>query len=399
MEKIIKKKAELHLYYLCVAAVPLWIVWILFDYWFAIEQFYPFLVTRILGSLLSILLIINHYKKWVNVFSIQLIMFVFYNAILSYYVASVPEHALSSYFNGYMMVMIVVFFMLIIRFKDILWFSIQIVLAFIAILQFGDHSVMFVMANGGFSFLTIFVLMIFFAILRYRGVLRDVSLAVEIEKAKETEEMNKVLEAANKEKETLLQEIHHRVKNNLQLVSSMLSLQKSFTNDEKTKNILLDSKQRITTMSRIHETLYKSTNFSSIDMSTYITQLVEEIIALYNSNSKRNIILKLDLSPLHFNINTAIPVGLIINEMITNSIKHAFPNDKGTIWVTLKQVGKNTELTIKDNGKGFLEDFSVENSSSLGMELISTLTEQIDSELEVVSSSNSGVEYKIIIPS
>lgn len=323
-------------------------------------------------------------------------MFAFYNGILSYYISSVPESALTVYFNGYMMIMIVMYLVLIIRLKDILSFSILVVVSFISVVQWGDHDIISLMGHGGFSFLTIVVLMILFSILKWNGVLRDISLAVEIEKARETEILNKTLEAANKEKETLLQEIHHRVKNNLQLVSSMLNLQKNFVEDEKTKAILQDSQQRVTSMSRIHETLYQSKNFSSINIADYVKKLAEEIIDLYPTPKKELITLQFDLEHVHFGINDAIPIGLIVNEILTNSVKHAFPNNQsGTIHIQLKKFEKEMILEIGDDGIGFNKDIET-SKESLGKELISTLSDQIDAQLTI--QSENGVQYRIKVP-
>jgi two-component sensor histidine kinase len=392
---IIQDRAEKHLFYLCIAAAPLWLAWILFDYWFAPEAFYPFLLTRFAGSLISLLLILNHYRQWLTVFVAQGLMFAIYNAILAYYISSVPAEALTPYFNGYMMVIIAMYMVLIIRLVDIFWFTVLTTLAFLGIITWGDHDFTTIMGNGGFSFLTIVVLMIFFSLLKWRGILRDVSLAAEIEKARETEELNKTLALANQEKETLLQEIHHRVKNNLQLVSSMLNLQKAYVTDESIKAILQDSQQRVTSMSRIHETLYQSKNFSSINIAAYLKKLVHEIIELYPNADQKSIELSLELEDIHININDAIPIGLIANEILTNVVKHAFPDElEGRIHISVKTAGDDIELIISDNGVGF--DPNTIHNETLGRELIATLIDQIDGTLQL--STHPGVTYHMRIP-
>jgi two-component sensor histidine kinase len=395
VNSIIQNRAEKHLFYLCIAATPLWIAWILFDYWFAPDQFYQFLPTRFLGSLMSIIIIFNHFKKWWGVFITQIFMFATYNAILAYYISKVPEIALPHYFNGYMMVMIVMYMVLIIRFIDILWFTLLTLSAFVWAVLFGNHEFIVVMGNGGFSFLTVVMLMILFALLKWRGILRDVSLAAEIAKARETAELNKTLALANQEKEILLQEIHHRVKNNLQLVSSMLNLQKAFVNDESIKAILQDSQQRVSSMSRIHETLYQSKNFSSINIAEYLKKLVHEIKELYPNGDKQSMELSLELEDIHININDAIPIGLIANEILTNVVKHAFPHGlDGRINISVKKAVDHIELIISDNGVGF--DPNAIQNDTLGRELISTLIEQIDGTLHL--STHPGVTYHIRIP-
>lgn len=397
MKNVIQQRAEKHLYYLNVVAPFLWLAWVAFDYLFAPEYFAPFMVTRFGGALMSILIVINYHKRWINVFKTQIIMFAIYNCVLAYYLSVVPEAALTPYFNGYMMIMIVMYLILIIRYIDIIGFTILATLGFVAILLFSEHSLITILGNGGFSFLTIILLLIVFAVLKYKGILRDLSLTAEIEKARETEELNKTLQVANKEKETLLQEIHHRVKNNLQLVSSILNLQKSFFDDERIKNIIQDSQQRVSSMSRIHQTLYRSKNFSSINISDYLKSLTDEIIELYAKGPKSNIAIIYTLDDVHFNIKEAIPIGLLSNEIITNAVKHAFPNGrKGEIKIELKKHSHFVELRISDNGIGLSPNKNNNDKGSLGKVLIQSLLEQIDAEVRI--ESNHGLIYHIKIP-
>jgi two-component sensor histidine kinase len=397
MNEIIAQRAAKHFYYLNIAAAFIWPTWIIFDYIFAPEHLLPFLFTRILGSLISIALIANHHKKWIPVFAAQIIMFGVYNAILAFYLIVINQNALSPYFNGYMMVMIVMYLILVIRYFDILFFSLIALSAFVTILLFSAHEGTVILGQGGFSFLTVTMLLIVFATLRYRGILRDVSLVAEIDKARETEELNKTLQIANKEKETLLQEIHHRVKNNLQLVSSILNLQKSFFDDERIKSIIQDSQQRVASMSRIHQTLYRSKNFSSINMSDYLKDLSHEIIELYNDTLTPSIHLKFDTETVYFTIQEAIPVGLLANEIITNAVKHAFPNNsKGTISIFLKKIDDTVFLQISDDGIGLSQKSKAAESTSLGKELIQALSEQIEATIE--TSSVTGLSYVIRIP-
>ena len=141
--------------------------------------------------------------------------------------ASVPASALSIYFTGYSMVIIVMYFILILNRKQLILFSFTVFASIVGIILYGNHSMYILFGNGGFAFITIWVLMNFIGYSRYNGVLRDISLLAEIEKAKENQELIVLLKAANEEKATLLKEIHHRVKNNLQIVSSILNLQRS----------------------------------------------------------------------------------------------------------------------------------------------------------------------------
>lgn len=396
-EKIIEDRARLHLFYLNIAAIPLWLVWILFDYWFAGEMFETFIYTRIGGSLLSIFLVANYYKKWLGVYFSQALMFVYYNGIIGFYISTVPLESLTPYFNGYSMIMIIMFFILILRVTDIIWFSALVILALPFIGLYGNHDFKDIFAGGGFSFITVFVTMNFFGVLRYEGVLRDLSLTAEIEQARQTEKTNQILEQANKEKETLLKEIHHRVKNNLQVISSILRLQSSYVKDPSTLRILEESQQRILSMSMIHETLYKSNNFASINMSDYFDELVEDLVDSYQQ--RPDLIIQIDkkIEDTFLILDQAIPCGLIVNEVITNSLKYAFSDsDEGTIILRFSETDDNYLLDVGDDGIGLPDDFDFNEPETLGIQLIQTLSEQLDGVLEI--KTDNGLLYSIRFP-
>lgn len=397
MKQIIEERAILHLFYLNIAAVPLWLLWVLFDYMFAGEMFQIFIYTRIGGSLLSLLLVFNYYKKWVHTFHSQIVMFAYYNIIIGYYIATIPEESLTPYFNGYSMIMIIMFFILILRIKDIFWFSSLVLLTFPFIGEFGKHDLTTLFAGGGYAFLTVFVTMNFFGILRYKGVLQDLSLAAEIERARETEKNNLILEQANKEKETLLKEIHHRVKNNLQVISSILRLQSAYVKDPPTLRILEESQQRILSMAMIHETLYKTSNFAAINMSTYFGELVQELINSYRQQSQLSIAIKKDVECKHLAIDQAIPCGLIVNEVITNSLKYAFvKKETGSIYIHFSEKSNHYILEIGDDGPGLPDYIDLKEPETLGIQLIYTLVEQLDGTLEI--QQEQGLRYSISFP-
>jgi PAS domain S-box-containing protein len=193
-----------------------------------------------------------------------------------------------------------------------------------------------------------------------------------------------------KEKEVLLKEIHHRVKNNLQIISSILNLQSAFVTDENTLGILHESRNRIRSMAIIHETLYKSDVFSSVDFGKYIEDLCQNLIASYQISG--NVKLELEVQPVHMILDQAIPCGLLINEIITNSLKYAWPDhQKGSIWVRLSQEGQNVVLEVSDDGQGLPEQFDKMNTETLGLQLIATLNEQLEGKLEV--SNQNGTKY------
>ena len=198
----------------------------------------------------------------------------------------------------------------------------------------------------------------------------------------EKKKSNIEIEESLKEKEVLLKEIHHRVKNNLQVISSILNLQSSFVTDENTLGILQESRNRIRSMAIIHENLYRTEDFSSIKFDNYIHNLTANLIASYSVN--RRIHLDTHLEDVDLILDQAIPCGLLTNELITNSLKYAWEEPtEGVITIKLKQTGKIVELEISDNGKGLPDEFDKMQSDTLGLQLVSTLAEQLDAELEV----------------
>ena len=208
------------------------------------------------------------------------------------------------------------------------------------------------------------------------------------EKKKSNDEMAGSL----KEKEVMLKEIHHRVKNNLQIISSILNLQSSFVTDENTLEILQESRNRIRSMAIIHENLYRTEDFSSINFADYLMNLVTNLIASYRI--RVDIELSSDIEKINLLLDQAIPCGLLANELITNSLKYAWPNDEdGKIIIQLKQEGSQVSLLIGDNGIGLPKKFNEMNSDTLGLQLVLTLVEQLDGELTV--NLENGTEYLI----
>ncbi|TVR33837.1 MAG: PAS domain S-box protein [Balneolaceae bacterium] len=182
-----------------------------------------------------------------------------------------------------------------------------------------------------------------------------------------------------KEKETLLSEIHHRVKNNLAVVASMMQMQAHITDDETLSLNLIDSVLRIKSMANIHEHLYQSKSFVDINFSENVKALVSNILDTMQLNA--DIDLNFSCDDVLLNVSQAIPCSLIVNEVITNSIKHAFTNRAhGEIAIQLTQKGDQINLKIMDNGVGLPPDFSIESSQSLGLQLIRTLSEQLRAE-------------------
>ena len=192
------------------------------------------------------------------------------------------------------------------------------------------------------------------------------------------------LKTSLKEKEVLLREIHHRVKNNMQIMSSLLRLQIASIPDEETKAMCMESQTRIRSMALIHEKLYKSQDFSSINFAEYIKDLAAHLFHSYNIRPGV-IKLTMDIEDVFMDINTAIPCGLLFNELFSNSLKHAFPAaGKGQIDIGLNR-GKQGKcnLIIKDDGIGFPESYDFENPATLGLQLVSDLVKQIDGSIQL----------------
>jgi len=201
------------------------------------------------------------------------------------------------------------------------------------------------------------------------------------------------LKASLNEKEILLMEIHHRIKNNMQIISSLLSLQTEYVDDEEAVNVLKESQNRVRSMAIIHEKLYQSKDLTHINFVDYIKSLVLNLFYSYNIK-KTQIKPILKIEDISLNIETAIPCGLIINELISNSLKYAFPNDiNGEIIISLKSKKDNYQLCISDNGIGLPEDINFNNIKTLGLLLVNNLTEQIDGEVTI--HRNHGTQYKI----
>lgn len=216
------------------------------------------------------------------------------------------------------------------------------------------------------------------------SIIRDVT---------ERKKTEKMLEKSLHEKEILLKEIHHRVKNNLMIISSLLNLQSDYIKDEESKNIFKESQNRARSMALIHERLYQSTDLKRMDFGDYIRSLSTELLHTYEVDPGL-IKLKINVEDIFLDINTAIPLGLIVNELVTNSLKHAFPEgNSGEINVDFHPIDDYYEFTVKDNGVGFPEDIDYQNTESLGLQIVTSLTDQIDGEITL--DRNNGTKFKI----
>ena len=192
------------------------------------------------------------------------------------------------------------------------------------------------------------------------------------------------IKASLQEKEVLLQEIHHRVKNNLQIVSSLLSLQTRYISQPELLAIFRESQNRIRSMALIHEKLYRSDDLARIDFGEYLRNLVNHLYRSYAANSDQ-IQLEINIKNIRLDIDTAVPYGLIINELISNSLKYAFPEQReGCISIAFSKPQPNKHvLSVGDNGIGFPEEFSIDTCQSLGLRLVKSLTQQLNGRFEI----------------
>ncbi|TGK04448.1 histidine kinase [Leptospira selangorensis] len=213
-------------------------------------------------------------------------------------------------------------------------------------------------------------------------------------------EIERTLEENLREKEVLLHEIHHRVKNNLQIVSGMLNLQNMYSTESSTSEVLSKAQSRITAMAMIHDHLYKQDKFANVDMKTYLDSLLRHLVTSYFPSGNR-IGFEADMDPVRLSMEKAIPCGLIVTELISNSLKHAFPNEsKGNIFVQLKVKENKVHLTVKDDGVGMpsIQEWFGQTSSkkqdqdsSLGLMIIRSLCNQLKAELDLKNTGGTSV--------
>ena len=200
---------------------------------------------------------------------------------------------------------------------------------------------------------------------------------------------NKEILAHQAKQELLIKEVHHRVKNNLQIISSLMSLQSNSVTDENVLEVLNQSKARVHAIAMIHQKLYQNDTLGQVDFKSYLDEILTTQHLINN-----NLQYYLDSEVVLLHLDIAVPLGIVVSELFTNALKHAYHNiENPTLNVSLKSQNKEFELLIKDNGVGFKEDFHLENQSTLGMEIITTLIDQIDGDLFIYNDN--GACFKI----
>ncbi len=239
-----------------------------------------------------------------------------------------------------------------------------------------------VLSLGASLVVVLFLGALAFAVIKLRG-----NRKLAKEKAK--------TEALLRDRETLLREIHHRVKNNLQVVSSLLSIQSREITDDKAQQAVNESRNRVHSMALIHQFLYGERNLSSIDMPQYVQQLSQKLFDTYRIDQDR-VALHVQVDPILLDVDTAIPVGLILNELITNALKYAFPDVReGNLWIALREKDQVLSLQVRDDGVGFDKPGNDGKTSSFGMKLLNAFKQKLEATFEIAHNEGVCVDYHI----
>lgn len=256
------------------------------------------------------------------------------------------------------------------------------------------HSLAELIANGGIIYFSILPFVIYYSFIHRKNVIKEFTQNVILSQQKEElQKVNNSLAEGIKERELLIKEIHHRVKNNLQIISSLLSLQEDSTQNNEVKKLLKIAQNRIISMLIIHEKLLLNSEVEKINLKEYCSELINNLDETINTQHHE---VSLNVEPTTISTNQAIPCGLIINELFTNCIQHAFPNkENGLIEITGKNENNIYTLIIKDNGIGFDDNSSEE--TSLGLKLVNGLSKQIKGKF-IIADSTVGTTFIVEFP-
>ena len=221
-------------------------------------------------------------------------------------------------------------------------------------------------------------------------IIGTMSISRDITSIKEAEEQ---LIKSVHEKEILLKEIHHRVKNNMQVISSILKLQSAYVKDKKTVELLNECRNRISSMAFIHASLYMTKDFANINFADYVSNIAGNLQQSYMGGDKK-ILMKIDVPKVNLHIDDAIPCGLIINELLSNAFKYAFvKKKKGTVGISVKVKKENIILAIWDDGAGFPKKVDYKNTESLGLQLVISLAEQLRGRIKLNTKPGEGTKF------
>lgn len=242
-------------------------------------------------------------------------------------------------------------------------------------------------------FYALIIASVVYVIYRYNSTLRRQSSIYNNLLEQRVEMRTREILRQKEEKDVLLKEVHHRVKNNMQVITSLLNIQSFYLKDPESIKLIDESKNRIKSMALIHEKLYESKEFTKISISDYVDSLIGELIYAYGIN--QNITLDKKITEGNFSIDTVIPLGLLINEIISNSLKYAFKDrEAGRVFIELTKAGEMYHMRIGDDGIGIPKDSLKHESSTLGLELIKLLTDQLNGEVKILDGP--GTVYEVI---
>lgn len=223
----------------------------------------------------------------------------------------------------------------------------------------------------------------FFYFRKYRKIVEDLS------------DKNHLLDLSVNEKQTLLQETHHRVKNNLQIIASLLNLQRKYTRDKKLTAALIDGRNRVKSMALIHQLLYQKKDLQGINVRNYVENLMSSLFSSLKADAE-HLQFTNNVEPLNLHEDTLLAIGLIINEVVTNSLKYAFvEGEDGRINITLKKEENKLFLSISDNGIGMPADFDIGDKSSFGYSLITSLSKKLDAKIHIQSGPGTTINFDI----
>ncbi|MEM9545159.1 MAG: sensor histidine kinase [Bacteroidota bacterium] len=224
----------------------------------------------------------------------------------------------------------------------------------------------------------------FFYFRKYKKIVEDLSIK------------NNLLDRAVNEKQTLLQETHHRVKNNLQIIASLLNLQRKYTKDKKLTTALIDGRNRVKSMALIHQLLYQKKELKGINIRSYVENLMSSLFSSLKANAERVQFIN-NVEPLNLHEDTLLAIGLIINEIVTNSLKYAFhDSDEGNICISLEKKEAKLFLSVSDDGSGMPDDFDINDKSSFGYSLITSLSKKLDAEITIENRIGTTVRLEIL---
>jgi PAS domain S-box-containing protein len=230
---------------------------------------------------------------------------------------------------------------------------------------------------------------------RARLIVQLEQLMAELEER--VEERTKELSRSLREKEVLVKEVHHRVKNNLQIISSLLRLQARRFPSPEGRAVFADSQTRVQSIALVHEKLYRSKDLAHVAFDDYVRELVRTLLSAHDGE-RRGIAATTDIDPLNLSVDVAMPCGLLVNELVTNALKHAFPDGRpGTVRIALRSVGEHeVELAVADDGVGLPAEIEPRTAQSLGLELVATFAHQLGGELAVTRGS--GTRFAVRFP-